>query len=159
MAVVAISGQQATLTSTLKSFITLACPATNMRRFKVFDINVSQGGAPASTDTNIEFQMSRYTGAVGIGTAGGTSLAVVEPGDTYIQTTALVNLSAEPGTPTATILFDMYLNQRAPYRWQTYLGSGAELVMPATASIGCRFAAQSAGYTAGAGGTVFFQEQ
>ena len=157
MAVYSVSGQQATLTSALKSFITLACPAASMRRFKVFDINVSQGAAPASTDTNIEFAMNRYTGAVGIGTAFTPPPA--DLADAVTLVTSLVNLTAEPGTITAQALFDMLLNQRAPYRWQTYLGSGAELVMPATASIGCCFRTQSAGYTGQAGGTVYFQEQ
>jgi hypothetical protein len=157
MAVYSASGQQATLTSALKSFITLACPATAMRRFKVFDINVSQGAAPASTDTNIEFNMARYTGTVGTGTAFVPPPA--DLADAVTLVTCLTNLTAEPGTVTATALFDMFLNQRAPYRWQTYLGSGAELVMPATASIGCRFATQSAGYTGQAGGTIYFQEQ
>jgi hypothetical protein len=157
MAVYSASGQQATLTSSLKSFITLACPASSMRRFKVFDINVSQGAAPSSTDTNIEFNMARYTGTVGIGTAFVPT--VTDLADAACVTTCLTNLTAEPGTVTATPLFDMYLNQRAPYRWQTYLGSGAELTMPATASIGCRFATQSAGYTGQAGGTIYFQEQ
>lgn len=157
MAVYSISGQQATLTTSLKSFATLACAASVPRRFKVFDINVSQGGAPASTDTNIEFIMNRYTGAVGTGTA--FTCPPADLADAVAVTTGLVNLTIEPGTITAQMLFDMFLNQRAPYRWQTYLGSGAELVMPATNSIGCRFATQSAGYTAGAGGTIFFQEQ
>lgn len=157
MAVYSASGQQTALTASLKSAITLACAATNMRRFKIFDINVSQGGAPASTDTNIEFKLSRYTGAVGIGTA--LTPAPADLADAAAVTTGLSNLSAEPGTITTPSLFDILLNQRAPYRWQTYLGSGAELVMPATASIGCALATQSAGYTAGAGGTMFFQEQ
>jgi hypothetical protein len=157
MAVYSASGQQATLTSSLKSFITLACPASNMRRFKVFDINVSQGAAPSSTDTNIEFIMNRYTGTAGIGTAFTPPAA--DLADSVTLVTCLTNLTAEPGTITAQPLFDMFLNQRAPYRWQTYLGSGAELTMPATASIGCRFATQSAGYTGQAGGTIYFQEQ
>ncbi len=157
MAVYSASGQQATLTSSLKSFITLACPAVSMRRFKVFDINVSQGAAPSSTDTNIEFIMNRYTGTVGIGTAFTPPAA--DLADSVTLVTCLTNLTAEPGTVTAQPLFDMFLNQRAPYRWQTYLGSGAELTMPATASIGCRFATQSAGYTGQAGGTIYFQEQ
>lgn len=157
MAVYQASGQQNTLTSSLKSALTLACPASSMRRFKIFDINVSQGGAPASTDTNIQFQLARYTGAVGIGTSYVPTAA--DPADAAAVTTCLTNLSAEPASVATTFLFDIFLNQRAPYRWQTYLGSGAELVMPATASIGCRLATQSAGYTAGAGGTVYFQEQ
>lgn len=157
MAVYGISGQQATLTSSLKSAITLACAGTNMRRFKVFDINVSQGAAPASTDTNIEFLLNRWTGAAAIGTS--FTPAPTDPADAASVTTGLVNCTAEPGTVTAAALFDIFLNQRAPYRWQTYLGSGAELTMPATASVGCRLATQSAGYTGQAGGVIYYQEQ
>lgn len=157
MAVYQIAGQQATLTTSLKSAITLACAASNMRRFKIFDINVSQGAAPSSTDTNIEFALNRYTGAVGTGTAYVPTPA--DLADAAAVTTGLVNLTIEPGTITAVSLFDIFLNQRAPYRWQTYLGSGAELVMPATASIGCTLRTQSGLYTGQAGGTMYFQEQ
>jgi hypothetical protein len=157
MAVYSISGQQATLTSSAKSWATLACAGTNMRRFKVFDINVSQGAAPASTDTNIEFDLVRWTGSAATGTA--YVCPANDPADAASVTTGLVNITVEPTSKAAVFPFQIFLNQRAPYRWQTYLGSGAEIVMPATASIGCAFETFSAGYTGQAGGTAYYQEQ
>jgi hypothetical protein len=157
MAVYSVSGQLATLSASLKSAIVISNAASAMRRFKIFDINVSQGSAPASTDTNIEFILNRFTGSAPTGTAFTPSPADIA--DAATTTTCAVNCTIEPGTITANQLFDMFLNQRAPYRWQTYLGSGAELVMPATASIGCTLRTQSAGYTGSGGGTIFYQEQ
>src|SRR6516164_4726219 len=108
MAVYSASGQQATLTSALKSFITLACPAASMRRFKVFDINVSQGAAPASTDTNIEFNMARYTGTVGIGTA--FTPPATDIADAETRAPCLFTLTAEQETDPAHPLFNFFLN-------------------------------------------------
>jgi hypothetical protein len=158
MAVYSVSGQYGTLSASLKSAIVISNAAAAYRRSKIFDINVSQGGAPASTDTNIEFVFGRFTGSA---PSGGTAQTPcpADLADAATTMTCQIAPTIEPGTITAQNLFDMFLNQRAPYRWQTYLGSGAELVLPATASIGGTLRTQSAGYTGSAGGTIYFQEQ
>ncbi len=156
MAVFSITGQQNTLGAGYKTAIECICAASNPRRQKVFDINVSQSGAPASTDTNIQFDVSTLTGT-GTGTAGNP--IAVDPGDTFVDATGKNNDTIEGTVTASTSKFNIGLNQRAPYRWQTYLGSGAELVYAATASNGWALRALSAGYTGAAGGTVFFQEQ
>lgn len=157
MAVYGIAGQQATLTTTAKTFASLTQPGTLMRRAKIFDINVSQGAAPASTDTNIVFQLERYTTA---GTSTALSPVANDPADTVASTNiGGVNHTIEPTGKSGFWLFQIMLNQRAPYRWQTYLGSGAELVLAATASAGGGFETYSAGYTGTAGGMIYFQEQ
>lgn len=162
MAVYAAGGQLAALTTTLKTAIAVFVGATLPRRLKFFDINVSQGGSPASTDTNIEFDFTRVSAA----TAGtGTALVPVkaDPADGPCIATSKVNFTIEPTVyddVTGLLpMFQIYLNQRAPYRWQTYLGSGAELVVAATASVGAGLRTQSLSYTGGAGGTLYFVEQ
>lgn len=157
MAVYSITGQQNAVGTGYKTALSLTAAASGtIRRGKVFDINVSQSGAPASTDTNIQFDMSRQT-------AAGTSTAYTpnpnDPADAAFSGLAAVNYTVE-GTVTAnSSVFNIGLNQRAPYRWQTYLGSGAELVYPQSASAGFALRALSAGYTGAAGGTVYVQEQ
>lgn len=156
MAVFGIAGQQATLTSTAKTFASITQPASSMRRAKIFDINVSQGAAPASTDTNIVFQLERYTSA---GTSTSATPVPADPADGAAVTIGGVNHTIEPTGKAAVWLFQIMLNQRAPYRWQTYLGSGAELVLAATANNGGSFETYSAGYTGTAGGMIYYQEQ
>jgi hypothetical protein len=156
MAVFSAIGQQNTLTSGLKSAIIVLAAASNMRRQKHFDLNLSQGSAPASTDTNIEFDYSRNT-AVGTGTA--YTCNPNDPADGAFTGSANVNTTIEGTYTASSSVFQILLNQRAPYRWQTYLGSGAELVVPATASVGFGLRVLSAGYTGSAGGTIYFQEQ
>jgi len=157
MAVFSVSGQQATVSSSFKSALGILAAVTNPRRFKIFDINASQNGAPASTDTNIQFQLLRTTGATA-GTNVAFTPVAVDAADTYTTTTAATNYSAE-GTVLGNVVFAIGLNQRAPYRWQTYLGSGAEIVCPAVGTNGFMFQVLSAGYTSGAGGTIFYQDQ
>lgn len=156
MATIAVQGQQATLTTTYKTAMTTVCASSNPRRIKVFDINVGAQSAPASTDTNIQFDLSAVS-ADGTGTA--YTLTPVDPGDATWTSTAKVNHTVEPTLIAArTSLFNIGMNQRAPFRWQTYLGSGAEIMFAATASNGFALRALSAGYTGAAGGTTFFQE-
>jgi hypothetical protein len=156
MAVYSIQGNQTTLTSGAKTAMSIIGAASNPRRGKVFDMNMSQASAPASTDTNIVFALGRIT-AAGTGTAYTPTLA--DPADAAATTVGAVNHTIEPTYTANQTVFSIGLNQRAPYRWQTYLGSGGELVWPATASNGFGFNALSAGYTSAAGGTIFFQEQ
>lgn len=159
MAVYSIQGQQNALTAAFKTAITVTAAASaTIRRGKIFDINVSQSGAPASTDTNIQFDLSRTT-AAGTGATAYT-LNPNDPADAAFSGIGAVNVATIEPTYTAnSSVFNIGLNQRAPYRWQTYLGSGAELVYPATASAGLGLRALSAGYTGAAGGTMYVQEQ
>ena len=157
MAVYSVQGAQATVSTGYKTAIIITAAASGtIRRGKVFDINMAAQSAPASTDTNIQFDLSRQTAA---GTTTAYTPLPADPADAAFSGLAGVNATVE-GTVTATTsVFNMAMNQRAPYRWQTYLGSGAELVYPATASNGFAFRVLSAGYTGAAGGTVMVAEQ
>jgi hypothetical protein len=157
MAVYAIQGAQATTDTTYKTAIIVTAAASGtIRRGKVFDINVAAQGAPASTDTNIQFDLSRQTAA---GTTTAYTPNPIDPADAVFSGLAGVNATVEGTVTASSSVFNMGMNQRAPYRWQTYLGSGAELVYPATASNGFALRVLSAGYTNAAGGTIMVQEQ
>ena len=156
MAILSLAGAQATLTTSYKTALTISCASSNARRFKIFDINIAAQGAPASTDTNIQFDLSKHTAA---GTNTATTLIAADLGDSYWTSVGGANNTVEPTGPSATAgVFNIAMNQRAPFRWQTYLGSGAELIFPATANNGASLRALSAGYTGAAGGTIYFME-
>jgi hypothetical protein len=156
MAVYSIPASQSTLTTTYKTMATILCAGSAPRRFKVFDLNMAAGSAPASTDTNIQFDLSICT-AEGTGTTY-TPLPN-DPADAAALSTSKINHTVEPTITATTSRFNIAMNQRAPFRWQTYLGSGAEITAAATASQGHAFRALSAGYTGAAGGSIYYQEQ
>lgn len=157
MAGYAIVGQQATVSSSYKTaIIVTANSAGTIRRGKVYDINCAAGSAPASTDTNIQFDLSRQTAA---GTTTSYTPVSLDPADAAFSGLAGVNATVEGTITASSSVFNLGMNQRAPYRWQTYLGSGAELVYPATASNGFALRVLSAGYTGVAGGTIMVSEQ
>lgn len=131
---------------------------TTARRGLVFDMNLAAMSAPASTDTNIQFTLERMTA-----TAGSTMTAYtpnpVNPADAaFAGKVARNNGTVEPTVTANSAVFSIGMNQRAPFRWQTYLGSGAELVYAATTDTGFALRVLSAGYTGTAGGTVYHVE-
>jgi hypothetical protein len=157
MAVYSVQGAQGTVSTTYKTaLIITAASSGTIRRGKIFDINVAAQSAPASTDTNLQFDLSRQTAA---GTTTSYTPVANDPADAAFSGLAGVNASAEGTITSNSSVFNIALNQRAPYRWQTYLGSGGELVYPASASNGFALRTLSAGYTGAAGGTVYVQEQ
>jgi len=160
MACYAIPGSLTTVGTTIHTAIGLLGAASNTRRTKTYDINIGPGGAPASTDTFINWFMFRTTGATA-GTNTAVTPQAIDPADAAAVSTAAQNYTAEGTVLGTTAIWSELLNQRAPYRWQTYLGSGAEITTPATASNGWMLQAQggASGYTGSAGGVVYFQEQ
>jgi len=156
MPVFGSSGQLSAVTTAYKTAIAILAGATP-RRGKIFDMNFSAGGSPNSTDCAIQFDLSR------VATTAGTSGSAVTPVQTDFADVAFTgtvgqNYSAEPGT-TTTGIFNIALNQRAPFRWQTYLGSGAELLYPATQTSGFAFRVLSTGgYANNAGGVIYHME-
>lgn len=87
--------------------------------------------APNATDQNYEFIVARTTAA---GTAGSspTPLAL-DPGDAAAVATAAITHSAEP-TYAATLLMQMYVNQRGTFQW--YAAPGGEFIGSATSANG-----------------------
>lgn len=157
MAVYASSLYQATVSTSTKSAGYIVAGAT-ARRGLVFDMNLATQSAPASTDTNIQFTLERQT-ALGGSTFSAYVPVTVNPADAaFVGNVGLNNGTVEPTITATSQVFIIAMNQRAPFRWQTYLGSGAELVYPATQSNGFALRVLSAGYTGQAGGTVYHVE-
>lgn len=153
MAKYAAKFSQATLTTTFKTAGHLRAPASGMRRIKLYDLLVGQGGTPA--DNVLEFNLKRTT-------ANGTDTAVtpnpLDPADAACVATFGSNATVESAGITASSdLLDFNLNQRASYRWVA--APGSELVIPATANNGLVVLALSPAYTGAAGGSLLFEEQ
>lgn len=147
-----------TTVSTTTTSIGYIVAGTTARRGLVFDMNFAAMSAPASSDTNIQFTLERMTA-----TAGSTMTAyvpvLVNPADAaFAGKVGRNNGTVEPTVTANSAVFSIGMNQRAPFRWQTYLGSGAELVYATTTDTGFAFRVMSAGYTGTAGGTIYHVE-
>jgi hypothetical protein len=157
MAVYVTQGAQASTSTGYKSAIYIVAGST-ARRGMVFDMNLGAQSAPAASDTNLQFDLSRQTALASSSFTAYTPV-LANPADAAFAGTAGVNnASTEPTITSNSSVFNIAMNQRAPFRWQTYLGSGAELVYPATQSNGFALRVLSAGYTGGAGGTIYHVE-
>jgi hypothetical protein len=157
-----VTGQQGTVSASYKTAIGISAATANasgvlIRRAKVYDINMSAAGAPSSTDTNIQFDLSRQTAAGSQASSSAFALPA-DPADAAYNGNASQGYTTEPTVTSNSSVFNIAMNQRAPFRWQTYIGSGGELVYPATASNGFVLRVLSAGYTNAAGGTICFIE-
>ena len=157
MAVYASRVYQATVSTTTESCGYIVA-GTTARRGLVFDMNLGAWSAPASTDTNIIFTLERQT------STGGSTFTVytplpVNPADAaFVGKVGINNGTVEPTVTAAGQVFTIGMNQRAPFRWQTYLGSGAELAYAATTDTGFALRVTSLGYTGQAGAQIYHTE-
>lgn len=148
-----LAGTQQAMTATYKSLLTLASSATT-KRLRLYEVSAAQNGVPASSDTNIEFDISRVT-AAGTGTAI-TALAV-DSGDGAALASCLANLTVEPTVTAASSVWARSGNQRAPFYWAA-VDASAHLISPATSAAGFALRCKSAGYTSTAKGSIYFEE-
>lgn len=118
----------------------------------VNEIIVGVSTTPA--DQTYQACVTKFTAA---GTAGSSPTPLpLDPGDVASVSTAGITHSAEPTYAATDDRLNIYLNQRATFRWVAQ--DGREIVGPATASngIGTRMKASSATMTMQA--TVIFRE-
>jgi hypothetical protein len=162
-----IAWSQGTTTTTYKTGLALAAAAAaasgiQIRRFKIFDVIFGQSGPPNSTDTSIQFDVSRFA-AFATTWVFGTNPAPNpdDAADPVFMGQVGVGASTE-GTYAAQGsglgLLNFVLNQRAGQRW--IAKDGKELIGPATANngIGIRGLVVTAGYTGPIAGVAQFTE-
>lgn len=144
-------GKQATLTTNFKTALSLRCPNSGFRRFRLYDLTVGIPTAPA--DNAIIGQIVRTT-------ANGTDTAVtplpLDPADVACVTTAGQNNTAEPTVTAGTPLLYVPFNQRATYRWVA--SPRGEIVVPAIASNGLAIQFESPAYVSEADASAAFEE-
>lgn len=109
----------------------LTTAAANVRRLRLFRLQLGAENTPV--DSMIDFQLWRCTTA---GTAGSNPTKdPMDPADTLAATAVVIQaLTVEP-TP-GNIADDIPLYQKATYLWETYVGSGSELVSPVAVTSG-----------------------
>ena len=148
---------QATISTSTKSAGYIVAGST-ARRGLVFDMNLAASSAPASTDTNIFFTLERMTATAGSTMSAYTPLPNNPSDAAFVGKVGINNGTVEPTIAANQAVFSIGMNQRAPFRWQTYLGSGAELFYAATTDTGFALRVTSAGYTGAGGGTIYHVE-
>lgn len=125
-----------------------------IRRGRIFEVNIGEAGPPNSTDTSIQWDVSRFTAYTTTWVFTTTTAPTVDDqGDASFNGQPGQNATTE-GTYSGGSLLNFFINQRAAYRWLSK--DGKELVYPATANngIGTRALVVTAGYTGGFGGTL-----
>lgn len=156
---------QATSSTSYKTAGLLAAAAAaasgiQIRRGRIFDLSIGQSGPPNSTDTSIQWDVSRLSSYLGF-TASSLTVNPLDTADPVFMGQSSVNATVE-GTYAAQgsglSLLNFVINQRAAYRWISK--DGKELVWPATANlgIGIRALVVTSGYTGPVAGTAIFTE-
>lgn len=118
------------------------------RRYQVYEIEFGQTGSLASTDIQVQWDVSRFAASAGI---AGTSI-VPNSMDTGDVSPLCVAFNGNTGEPTYTTagfglsLKNWGINQRGSYRWRA-LDDGDNIVVPATAFFGIGVRELSAGGT------------
>ena len=160
-----VAFNQATSSTSYKTALAIAAASAaasgvQIRRAKLFDISIGQSGPPNSTDTSIQWDVSRTTNYSGWAVTN--QLPNPDDGaDPAFMGQCGVNATTE-GTVAAQGsglgLLNFVINQRAAYRWISK--DGKELVFPATSQNGIvvRGLVVTTGYTGPIAGTLQFTE-
>ena len=151
---------QAAVSTTYKTAGALWVSATT-RRLRLYEVELGQMGAYASTDAPVQWDLSRFS-ATAILTATSVTPNLLDPADVACSAVFANNAATELTYTTAgngLALKNWGLNQRGSYRWGA-LDPRQEIVIPASAQAGIGVRAQSitSGYTGSAVGNLSFYE-
>lgn len=119
------------------------------RRYQVYEIEFGQTGSLASTDIQVQWDVSRFANTAGI---AGSSIVpnLFDPGDASPLCVAFNNVTTEPTNITTAgnglNLKNWGINQRGSYRWRA-LDDGDNIIVPAAIGIGIAVRELSAGGT------------
>lgn len=160
-----IAYNQAANTTSYKTALAVAAAAAaasgiQIRRGRLFDLTIGQSGPPNSTDTSIQWDVSRFLSYAGF------TLSTAAPNPDDSADPAFMGQCGINATVEGTYqsqgsglgLLNFVINQRAAQRWLSK--DGKELVFPATANlgIGVRTLVVTSGYTGPTAGTLQFTE-
>ena|SRR5215469_4988851 len=157
-----MAGSGQNLSGTLITLMRLNVPASNGKRFFIWELDVGQAGAPNSTDCSVNWFLDQCSStAAGTGSATTpipTGGGFVAAGNLDVAVTvATGNYTAEPTTYSAAQSFYAKgINQRGAAFWQA--APGGEWWFPNTASTGPGLRASSSNYASTAYGRLNFSE-
>jgi hypothetical protein len=144
MAKYEIAGNQGTISSSYKTAAVATAPASgSIRRGKVSEMRLGASANPNSTDTYIQFDLSRQTVAP---TATAFTPNPTDPADAACSAIGAVNATVEGTITSSSSLFNQGMNQRGTILWAEN-DESKMLIWPATASNGLAIRAQSSTYT------------
>lgn len=131
------------------------------RRSMLYEVEMGQTGAYASTDAPLQWDLSRAATPTLAGTAVAANL--LDIADSAAASLFINAASAEPTYTTAgngLNLKQWGINQRGSYRWRA-LDDGDNIILPSTGGVGVglRAASITSGFAASAIGTIGFLER
>lgn len=152
---------QAAVSTSYKTAGLLWVTSTTVRRISVYEVEMGQMGAYSSTDSPVQWDMSRFS-ATAIWTITAVTPNILDPADTACNASFGNNALSEGTVTTAgngLSLKNWGINQRGSYRWRA-LDDGDNLIIPATTAAGISTRCQSitSGYSASAVGNISFVE-
>ena len=154
MAKYMLPGNQATISSSYKTAALVTATSGSLKRVKIAEIIVGASANPNSTDTYIQFDLSRQTA---VGTSTAFTPNQVDPADTAALATAGINSTAEGTITSNSSVFNDSINQRGTLRWQEPDESKMP-IGPATAAAGFALRGQSSTYAGSVTGQLGFLE-
>ena len=157
MATYNVGGNQGTLSASYKGAVALIGGATLPRRIKILEYKLGATGNPNSTDTYIQFDISRLSNTTSIAGTAFTP-APDDSADAVSVTAANVNETTEPSAALIATSLDNYgINQRATVRMVVSQESWS-MTSPATAAAGFYARVLSNAYTGACAVQVKFLE-
>jgi hypothetical protein len=152
---------QSTMTTTYRTAgVLYATSAVQARRIQLYEIEFGHYGALASTDINVQWDVSRFS-STAILTATSVVPNLLDTADASPLCLFFNNNTGELTYTTAgngLSLKNWSVNQRGSYRWRA-LDDGDNIVIPATTIVGVGIRAQSGGYTQSVVGNISFLER
>lgn len=157
MATYAVGGTQSTISSSYKGHVALIAPASSPRRIKLYEYKIGATGNPNSTDTYLQFDISRLSQTTSLAGSAFTPNPT-DPADQASLTLANVNVTTEPASALIASSLDNFgINQRSTVRWIAAQES-QNLIGPATSQNGLYIRALSNAYTGANAVQVSFLE-
>lgn len=132
------------------------------RRFQIYEIEMGQTAAYASTDAPVQWDLSRAVTATLAGSTVASNLLDIAD---VVSATLFINAATtEPGAVTTAgnglNLKSWGINQRGSYRWRA-LDDGDNIVVPSTTGVGValRVTSIASGFAGSAIGSISFVER
>jgi len=152
---------QATVTTTYRSAGVLAAAG---RRSMVYEIEFGQNGSLATTDCQVQWDVSRTASTASLAPNSPVAANLLDQGDVTASTIFYPNITTEPSTITTAglglNLKNWAINQRGSYRWRA-LDDGDNLIIASAASQGLavRVLTIASGFAGTAVGNISFVER
>jgi len=134
--------------------------SSGVRRLMVYEIEFGQTGGLASTDCQVQWDVSRFgsTAAIVGAAVVPNALDIADSSPLAQYTNAVTTELTYTGAAAGLSIKSWAINQRGSYRWRA-LDDGDNLIIPATAGTGLGVRALSASFASTGIGSLAFVER